>query len=195
MLVISQGLFADALFGVIAIINSGIGIRQELKAKEVLDNLRLLVAPRNKVVRDGEVSELLAEEIVPGDLLIIAEGDRIPADARLIKCDELVVNNAPLTGEAKPLALTADPSVKRLAESDNVAFAGCSVIKGSGEAVVFATGLRNAVGITFRPGTAELWATNNGRDRLGDDLVALVALLVGSPSAPMFGPERIWKET
>ena len=58
---LSQGLFADALFGLIAIVNSAIGIRQELKAKETLDNLALLVAPRAKVVRDGELVDLLGE--------------------------------------------------------------------------------------------------------------------------------------
>ena len=64
---LALGLFADALFGLIAVINSAIGIRQELKAKETLDQLALLVAPRAKAVRDGELVELRAEEVVPGD--------------------------------------------------------------------------------------------------------------------------------
>lgn len=100
VLVISQGLFADALFGVIAIINSGIGIRQELKAKEVLDNLRLLVAPRNKVVRDGEVSELLADEIVPGDLIRVEPGDQLTADGTVSSSRGLTMDESLLTGEA-----------------------------------------------------------------------------------------------
>ena len=66
--ILSLGLFADALFGLIAVVNSAIGIRQELKAKETLDQLALLVAPRAKAVRDGELVELRAEEVVPGDL-------------------------------------------------------------------------------------------------------------------------------
>src|SRR5690242_4440103 len=65
ILMLSLGLFADAIFGVIAIVNSAIGIYQELKAKETLDQLALLVAPRAKVVRDGRVVELLASEVVP----------------------------------------------------------------------------------------------------------------------------------
>ena len=114
--------------------------------RKAMEALKKFLPPKVIVRRESKEVKILADEIVPGDLLIIAEGDRIPADARLVKCDELLVNNAPLTGEAKPMALTADPSAKRLAESDNVVFAGCSVIKGSGEAVVFATGLRTEFG-------------------------------------------------
>ena len=68
VLILSLGLFADAVFGLIAIVNSYIGIRQELKAKQTLDELAVLVAPHAKVVRDGAVVSLLAEEIVPGDV-------------------------------------------------------------------------------------------------------------------------------
>ena len=68
ILILSLGLWADALFGLIAIVNSAIGIRQELKAKETLDRLALLVAPRAKAIRDGRVVELTSNEVVPGDL-------------------------------------------------------------------------------------------------------------------------------
>src|SRR5687767_12105922 len=69
ILVLSLGLFADALFGLIAAINSYIGIRQELKAKRTLDELALLVAPSAKTIRDGRVVELRGEEVVPGDVV------------------------------------------------------------------------------------------------------------------------------
>ena len=141
----SMNVLGWALLGV-SLLNAMFSFFQEYRAEKAMEALKKFLPPQVIVRRQSQAVKILAEEIVPGDLLIIAEGDRIPADARLIKCDELVVNNAPLTGEAKPLALTADPSAKRLAESDNVAFAGCSVIKGSGEAVVFATGLRTEFG-------------------------------------------------
>src|SRR5215218_1057274 len=80
VLVLSQGLFADALFGLIAIVNSAIGIRQEMKAKEVLDNLALLVAPRAQVVRDGELVDLIGEQIVEGDTIRVEPGDQLVAD-------------------------------------------------------------------------------------------------------------------
>jgi sodium/potassium-transporting ATPase subunit alpha len=141
----SMNVLGWALLGV-SLLNAMFSFFQEYRAEKAMEALKKFLPPQVIVRRQSQAVKILADEIVPGDLLIIAEGDRIPADARLIKCDELVVNNAPLTGEAKPLALTADPSVKRLAESDNVAFAGCSVIKGGGEAVVFATGLRTEFG-------------------------------------------------
>src|SRR3954449_10550484 len=74
------GLYADSLFGLIAVINSYIGIRQELKAKATLDELAVLVAPRAKVVRDGAVVEVLATEIVPGDVVRVEPGDQLVAD-------------------------------------------------------------------------------------------------------------------
>src|SRR3954453_20966784 len=74
------GLYADSLFGLIAVVNSYIGIRQERKAKATLDELAVLVAPHAKVVRDGQVAELLATEIVPGDLVQIGSGDQLVAD-------------------------------------------------------------------------------------------------------------------
>jgi len=100
VLVISQGLFADALFGVIAVINSAIGIRQEIKAKEVLDNLALLVAPRAKVVRDGRLIDLLGEEIVPGDTARIEPGDQLVADGRVSSSRGLTLDESLLTGES-----------------------------------------------------------------------------------------------
>ena len=100
VLVLSQGLFADALFGLIAIVNSTIGIRQELKAKEVLDNLALLVAPRAKVVRDGELTDLLAEQIVEGDTIRVEPGDQLVADGDVSASRGLTVDESLLTGEA-----------------------------------------------------------------------------------------------
>ncbi|MGZ5313454.1 MAG: hypothetical protein ACXWEA_04540, partial [Solirubrobacterales bacterium] len=77
ILVLSLGLFADALFGLIAIVNSYIGIRQEMKAKDVLDSLALLVAPRARVIRDGEIVELRGDQVVPGDAVRVEPGDQL----------------------------------------------------------------------------------------------------------------------
>ena len=100
ILVLSQGLWADALFGVIAIVNSAIGIRQEIKAKETLDNLALLVAPRAEVIRDGRGIELRADEIVPGDVIRVEPGDQLVADGDVIDSRGLTVDESLLTGEA-----------------------------------------------------------------------------------------------
>jgi len=141
----SMDVLGWALLGV-SLLNAMFSFFQEYRAEKAMEALKRFLPPLVIVRRQSKTVKIPADEVVPGDLLIIAEGDRIPADARLIQCDQLVVNNAPLTGEAKPVALTATPISKRLSESDNVAFAGCSVIKGSGEAVVFATGLRTEFG-------------------------------------------------
>jgi cation-transporting ATPase E len=101
VIVLALGLFADALFGVIAIVNSYIGIRQEMKAKEVLDQLAVLVAPKASVVRDGRVRELVAEEVVPGDVVQVQPGDPLGADGDVIRSRGLTLDESVLTGEAE----------------------------------------------------------------------------------------------
>ncbi len=100
ILVLSQGLFADALFGLIAIINSAIGIRQEIKAKETLDQLALLVAPRAHAIRDGEAVEILSSEVVPGDVIRVEPGDQLIADGDVVSSRGLTIDESLLTGEA-----------------------------------------------------------------------------------------------
>jgi cation-transporting P-type ATPase E len=100
ILILSLGLWADALFGFIAALNSYIGIRQELKAKETLDELALLVAPRAKVVRDGQAVDLTAEEVVPGDNVRVEPGDQLVADGPVISSRGLTLDESLLTGES-----------------------------------------------------------------------------------------------
>ncbi len=107
ILILSQGLFADALFGLIAIVNSAIGIRQEIKAKETLDELALLVAPRAQAIRDGEPIELTGDELVPGDVVRVEPGDQLVADGEVIDSRGLTVDESLLTGEADGIAKRA----------------------------------------------------------------------------------------
>ncbi len=100
VLILSLGLIADAIFGVIAIINSYIGIRQELKAKKTLDELAVLVAPHATAIRDGAEVSLLAEEIVPGDVIAIEPGDQLVADGETIASRGMTLDESMLTGEA-----------------------------------------------------------------------------------------------
>jgi len=94
------GLYADSIFGLIAVINSYIGIRQELKAKATLDQLAVLVAPHARVVREGAVVELLASEVVPGDVVAVGPGDQLVADGETIASRGLTLDESLLTGEA-----------------------------------------------------------------------------------------------
>jgi cation-transporting ATPase E len=100
ILVLSLGLLADALFGLIAAVNSYIGIRQELKAKETLDRLALLVAPRARAVRDDRIVELRADEVVPGDVVRVEPGDQLVADGEAISSRGLMLDESLLTGES-----------------------------------------------------------------------------------------------
>jgi cation-transporting ATPase E len=100
ILILSLGLWADAIFGFIAILNTWIGIRQELKAKKVLDRLALLVAPRARTIRSGQEVELLAGEVVPGDLVAIGPGDQLVADGVTVEARGLTLDESLLTGES-----------------------------------------------------------------------------------------------
>jgi cation-transporting P-type ATPase E len=100
VLMLALGLFADALFGLVAVVNSAIGIRQELKAKETLDQLALLVAPRARAVRDGLEVELRGDQVVPGDLVRVEPGDQLVADGVVVSSRGLTMDESVLTGES-----------------------------------------------------------------------------------------------
>jgi cation-transporting ATPase E len=120
------GLYADSLFGLIAVINSYIGIRQELKAKATLDELAVLVAPRAKVVRDGAATEVLATEIVPGDVVRVEPGDQLVADGEATSSRGMTLDESMLTGEADGI---------RKNDGDRV-LSGSFCISGSGHYLV-----------------------------------------------------------
>src|ERR671937_3129822 len=100
VVLIALGKFADATFGLVAVVNTVIGIRQELRAKETLDQLALLVAPRAKVIRDGRMVELTAERVVPGDVVRVEPGDQLVADGEVASARGLAMDESVLTGEA-----------------------------------------------------------------------------------------------
>ncbi|MBU3981467.1 MAG: HAD-IC family P-type ATPase, partial [Proteobacteria bacterium] len=141
----SMNVLGWALLGV-SFLNALFSFVQEYRAEKAMEALKKFLPPRVLVRRNGNNVEILAEDLVPGDILIVSEGDRIAADGRLVKSGDLVVNNAPLTGESKAQSLHASAVDKRMSESENLVFAGCSVFKGSGEAVIFATGIRTEFG-------------------------------------------------
>jgi sodium/potassium-transporting ATPase subunit alpha len=134
-----------AIVGVI-LINAVFTFVQEYRAEKSIEKLKLLLPFHVKVIRDGREKEIHAREIVPGDLIILSEGDKVPADSRLIDTTYLMVNNAPLTGESEPVPLQHKPCEGELIESRNIAFAGTTGVSGSGKAVVFSTGMRTEFG-------------------------------------------------
>lgn len=137
-----------AIFAVI-FINAIFSFWQEFRAGKATEALKRMIPSKAKVIRDGQMHEILACEIVPGDVLVLEEGDNISADARLVQESELRTNNATLNGESEPARKTAAPhNDARLTtiEMPNLVFAGTSVAYGGGRAVVYATGMRTQFG-------------------------------------------------
>lgn len=131
------------------VINGIFSFWQEYRAEKATEALRMLLPSFVRVVREGEELRLPAEELVPGDLMLLAEGDRICADGRLVAEAGLRVDQSVLTGESHPVRKTSDPvpgdGMGRV-ELPNLVFAGTTVSAGTGRAVVFATGMETAFG-------------------------------------------------
>ncbi|MBI5193055.1 MAG: cation-transporting P-type ATPase [Nitrospirae bacterium] len=135
-----------AIMGVI-FINGGFAFFQEYRAEKAFEELKKLLPFRVAVIRDGKEIEVTASEIVPGDVVLLKEGDRVPADIRLIESAELKVDASSLTGESMPVKRTSSPQNNAdLIDSINLVFAGTSVVTGQGRGVAFATGMSTEFG-------------------------------------------------
>jgi cation-transporting ATPase E len=93
----------DALFGVVLVVNTGIGVAQELRAKRALDRLAILTAGRARAIRDGAATEIPLDRIMVDDVLELGRGDQVPVDGTVLDSDGLELDEALLTGEAKPV--------------------------------------------------------------------------------------------
>ena len=133
---------------VIVFASALLGFTQEYKAEKALEALKKMLSPMATVLREGKMEEVATKEIVPGDILILKEGDRIAADARLIEVINLKVNEAPLTGESIPVEKKVEPlpSEASLPERRNMVYSGTEVTYGKGKAVVVATGMNTEFG-------------------------------------------------
>ncbi|MEP7136463.1 MAG: cation-transporting P-type ATPase [Chloroflexota bacterium] len=133
----------------IIVVNTALSFWREHRAGQAIEKLREILPSFAHVVRDGVESYIPSSNVVPGDVLVLAEGDNIPADARVIEEYGLRTNNATLTGEALPARKTADASLQSgFSELDrpNLIFAGTSVASGTGRAVVYSTGMMTQFG-------------------------------------------------
>jgi P-type Ca2+ transporter type 2C len=133
-----------ALIWLLVLSNAGFSFWREYRAEQIIDALSHLLPAYARAVRNGQEQAIPASELVPGDILVLAEGDNIPADARVVEEYGLRTNNATLTGEALPVRKTSDASLREgLSELErpNLVFAGTSVISGTSRAVVYATGM------------------------------------------------------
>lgn len=126
-----------------------LGFIQEFRAEKAIDALRSMAAPQARVIRDGREQLVPASEVVPGDMVMLAAGDRIPADARLVVSVNLLVEEASLTGESLPSGKDAgalSPANAGIGDRVNMVFAGTAVSYGRGSAVVVATGMQTEFG-------------------------------------------------
>jgi calcium-translocating P-type ATPase len=135
-----------AVLGVI-LVNGLFSFWQEYRAQQAMAALQKLLPHQVKVLRDGKVRQAPVEELVPGDLILLDDGDDIPADCRLIEAFSVRVNNATVTGESMPQARDEHPSKEEeLLHSRNILLAGTSLVSGQAKALVFATGMHTEFG-------------------------------------------------
>ena len=135
-----------AILGVI-VINGLFAFWQQFRAERAVAALEKLLPHYVKVLRDNNISLILATHLVPGDVILLQEGDNVSADCRIIEAFSLRVNNATVTGESMPKARDAEPSSEEdLLHGRNTLLAGTSVVSGEGRAVVFATGMHTEFG-------------------------------------------------
>jgi Ca2+-transporting ATPase len=133
---------------IVVVVNAAIGYFQEFRASQIFEKLKKLVRVEAVVVRSGKISTLDAEELVPGDIIILKAGRKVPADARLISVSNLEANETILTGESLPIRKQTKKlkSEAILSERTNLVFMGTVLEAGEGLAVVVATGARTEVG-------------------------------------------------
>ena len=138
---------AAVILGVV-LINAIVGFIQEGKAEAALEAIRAMVDPKASVLREGRRLTVPAERVVPGDIVLLEAGDRVPADLRLLRARNLKIDEAILTGESVPADKTTDPAPREAALGDRpcMAFSGTLVVAGQGTGVVVATGAETELG-------------------------------------------------
>ncbi len=177
-----EGMFTlGAAIVAVIVINAIFTFIQEYRAEKALEALKKLLPFNVAVIRSEKEITSPAEFIVPGDLVRLAEGDKVPADLRLIEANGLKVNNASLTGESEPVLRRTEPAEGDPINSPNIAFAGTTIVSGNGLGVVYATGMRTEFGRialltgTVTPGLSPLQKQIVRATRV----VAIIAAVIG----------------
>src|SRR5512139_211985 len=166
----------------VVVLNAVMGYVQESRAESAVAALRQMAAAKAQVVRDGSRQTVPASEVVPGDVLVIEEGDTVPADARVIQSTALHTAEAALTGESLPVAKDVDAIAADIGIGDrqNMVFSGTAASYGRGRAVVVATGMQTEMGRIaglLKEAPAETTPLQRELDRVGKLLGLLVAVI------------------
>jgi Ca2+-transporting ATPase len=173
-----------AVILVVVVINAVLGFYQEYRAERSLTVLKKMLTPTAEVRRNGETVTLSAEELVPGDIVILATGDRVPADGRVIAAHGFEVDESSLTGESRTVGKQVDPLVGEnipLAERANLFYMNTTVTRGRAEMVVTATGMNTELGLLAGIlGHSEVKPTplQTQLDGLGRRLAAIAGIVV-----------------
>ena len=169
---------------VVLVVNAGIGFVQVNRAERSMDALKRMLVVRARVRRDSHVVEVFAEVLVPGDVVLLEAGDRVPADGRLLTAAGFALDESALTGESAPVdkvSVALDDDDLPVAERANVAFMNTTVARGSAELLVTHTGMRTQIGqiAGILAGTAR---AETPLQRQLDSLGRRIALLAGVAS-------------
>ena len=139
----------DSIFILVIVVFCAVlGFIQEYRAEKALDALKKMLSPTITVLREGREEEVPSTELVPGDVLIIEAGDKIPADARIVEAHAMRCDEASLTGESLPVGKNSNilPEKTVIADRKNMIFAGTTALYGRGKAVVTTTGMNTEFG-------------------------------------------------
>ena len=176
------------LIGLIVVLNASLGFTQNYRANRGIESLKQLSAPSAIVLRDGAPEELSAKTLVPGDVVLLEEGDRIPADGRLLSAVHLQIDEAALTGESAAVLKNtrAVPHDANLADRQCMTYSSTVVMRGRGSLLVTDTGMRTEVGriaegVQTPNDEPTVFQREVGRlaTRIGWGVVALIAIVVG----------------
>ncbi|MEH6783601.1 MAG: HAD-IC family P-type ATPase [Alcanivorax jadensis] len=185
LLALLLGYYSDAtVILLVVVINALVGFVQEGKAEAALRSIQRMLVSHCQVLRDGQPHTLEASELVPGDVVILAAGDRVPADLRLLQVRELYCDEAMLTGESVPVAKQQDslPGDVPLAERRNMAWMGSLVTTGSAQGVVVATGMETQlghIGNLVATVSAPVTPLTRALTRFGHQLALLIIVVSG----------------
>lgn len=188
------GEFTDAItILAILVINAVLGVFQEHKADRALEALKKMSVPICRVIRGGRELQVASNDVVPGDVVVLAEGDAVPADMRLLEAYNLQIDEASLTGESAAVEKSADPlpAATELTDRADMAYAGTHVTYGRGRGLVVATGMERQIGhIAAMLQQAPATVTPLQRNLAG--LGKLLGVLTAAVCVTMFAAGLLW---
>ena len=137
-----------AIILIIVFASAGLGFTQEYRSNKAVEALKKMTAPTASVLRDGKEARIPADQLVPGDIILLYAGDKVPADARIIEAYAMKDDEAPLTGESNPVQKSSEtlPEQTQLNDRDNMVYSGTVVVYGRGKAIVTETGMSTEFG-------------------------------------------------